>query len=160
MNGRVCAGSIAMLSLLTLLPVLSACVGHATRFLIQQERSLSSEKIAQLSTAIAENIKPLGMVQHPRLETIRKESEASAEYDFVVLDEWVRERGTTGDDVRVYVGKEKTDGAVFIAIQNRTWPRRTSFTDRLEEAIRSSLNESLPGQLITIRHGAHGIFLD
>ncbi len=160
MNGRVCPAPIAMFSLLTLFSFLSACVGHATRFLIQQETSLSSEKIAQLSTAIGEKIKPLGMVQHPKLEAVRKDSEASVEYDFVVLDEWVRERGTTGDDVRVYVGKGKSDGAVVVVVQNRSWPRRTSFTDRLEEAIRSGLNDSLPGQLVTIRYGAHGIFLD
>ena len=160
MSGRVCTAPIAMLWLLALISILSACAGHATRFLVQDERSLPSEGIAQLSTAIAEKMKPLGMVQHPRLETMLKESEASAEYDFVVVDEWVRERGTTGDDVRVYVGKGKRDGTVFVVIQNRSWPRRTSFTDRLAEAIRSGLNESLPGQQITITHGAHGIFLD
>lgn len=153
----------AVFTICTMLPFIFACVGYTGYITLDGQGSpparLTKEEIKRVSAAIEYSIEPPGMVEHPRLDSVRKVSRESSEIDFFVVREWVRGPSLgAGDDVRVFIKKDKRHGFVSVVIRNRTWPHRTEFTDALEEAVKNALSEALPQRGLTGQHRREGLF--
>jgi hypothetical protein len=141
--------------------LLLGCFGHTTYIKLHGSNdrtlSLTDAEIEIAATAIDLRLEPLGVVTHPKIDHVRTIHRESKEVPFLVLHEWVNGPDSgTADDVEVFVQRDKSSGATAIVIRNRTWPRRTQFTDALEASVRAALAEAVPARELAIEHRVEG----